>query len=139
MAAFRCELACSRNLRLFLQCSVHDDDWLHFRKIKTYFKTRYKLKKNKYFSDEALAISMDRYGADLMSNVHKMDVYRFYYAKKRLWDDPDLNKGVLNKSFQSQFADLDWYSELPKFLEEQKATFGNEGAAISGQGSRSDT
>lgn len=97
-------------------------EWKSARSTKTFYKARFELVDKGFFSSKAIAISIDRWGADLVRDeLYKLDVYIFYQLRL----DDFRTGNYSEEDMVSTFAgDLNWYAEFPKFMKAQNSKFG---------------
>lgn len=107
--------------------NVEDIDWDSVRKVKTFYKSRMSLHSMKtgffqlgYFSDRALAKSMDQYGSFTLDGVRLLDVHRFYQVRLADYKNGVTDNTSLEKMFKEDFR---WYDELKKFMKNYNTTF----------------
>ncbi len=96
----------AENLDLHNRVKIPDEIWRHAREIKTHFKAIAKFNNKKIVSKDAIELALDHWGYRLlMDDVRKMDVHRFYYARR------DAPERITRDEFDQDFG---WYAELRK-------------------------
>ncbi|MDJ0639790.1 MAG: hypothetical protein QNJ20_13215 [Paracoccaceae bacterium] len=96
--------------------------WGEARATKIYFKSRFELVGKGFFSDQAIANTMDHAGVNLVRRqLRKLDIVMFYQVRLEKFKSGSFTKEYLERTFRE---DLDWYEELPHFMKRNKTTFG---------------
>ncbi|WP_323784918.1 hypothetical protein [Thalassovita sp.] len=96
--------------------------WGKARETKMYFKSRFELVGKGFFSNKAIANTMDHAGANLVRRqLRKLDIIMFYQVRQEKFRRGEFTKDYLARTFRE---DLDWYEQLPKFMKGNKTTFG---------------
>jgi hypothetical protein len=101
---------------------IDPKEWQQVRKVKTYFKGRFELIGKGFFSDAAIANTMDRAGVNLARReLYQLDKAIFYQVRKEKYDAGLHSDEYLACTFKE---DLGWYEALPAFMKKQATSFG---------------
>ena len=104
---------------------IDPEKWGRARQVKLYFKSRFELVGKGFFSDRALANTMDHAGVNLVrKQIKSLDVVMFYQVRLEKFRRGEFTKEYLVRTFMD---DLSWYEELPKFMKRNDTTFGWDG------------
>jgi len=101
---------------------IDPQKWGEARATKIYFKSRFELVGKGFFSNKAIANTMDHAGVNLVRRqVRKLDILMFYQVRLDKFKSGEFSDDYLSRTFKE---DLAWYEELPLFMKKNKTTFG---------------
>lgn len=101
---------------------INRSEWQQARAAKIYFKSRFELVGKGFFSDKALASTMDHAGVNLVRNqLCGLDVLMFYQARKSDYEDKKHPDKYLSETYD---GDLEWYFKISNFMSRHNTTFG---------------